>query len=37
LPLHGKLKNKISELSWQKIEKLPTQHCLIGGDVNNTH
>jgi len=37
LPLHGKLKNKISDLSWQKIEKLPTQQCLIGGDVNNTH
>jgi len=37
LPLHGKLKNKIQDLSWQKIEKLPTQQCLISGDVNNTH
>jgi 2-amino-4-hydroxy-6-hydroxymethyldihydropteridine diphosphokinase len=37
LPLHGKLKHKIPDLSWQQIEKLPTQQCLIGGDVNNTH
>jgi len=36
LPLHGKLKNKIPNLSWQKIEKLQAQHCLISGDINHS-
>ncbi len=37
IPLHGKLKNKIPNLTWQIIEKLPTQQCLMSGDANNTH
>jgi 2-amino-4-hydroxy-6-hydroxymethyldihydropteridine diphosphokinase len=37
LPLHGKLRNKLPELSWQKIEILQNQHCMKSGDSNNTH
>lgn len=37
LALHGKLKDRLPALSWQKIEKLQNLHCLIGGDVNNSH
>lgn len=36
LPLHGKLKNKVHNLSWQKIEKLQAQHCLMNGDLNHS-
>jgi 2-amino-4-hydroxy-6-hydroxymethyldihydropteridine diphosphokinase len=37
LPLFGKLKNRLPDLSWQKIEKLQMQHCPKGGESNNTH
>ena len=37
LPNHGKLKNKVPDLSWQKIEKLHHHHCLVSGDVLNSH
>jgi 2-amino-4-hydroxy-6-hydroxymethyldihydropteridine diphosphokinase len=37
LPHIGKLKDKIPELSWQKIEKLQHHHCLMSGDILNQH
>jgi 2-amino-4-hydroxy-6-hydroxymethyldihydropteridine diphosphokinase len=37
LPKHGKLKDKLPDLSWQKIEKLQNQHCPMGLDSKNTH
>lgn len=30
LPNHGKLKNRLPDLSWQKIEKLPYMQCPMG-------
>jgi 2-amino-4-hydroxy-6-hydroxymethyldihydropteridine diphosphokinase len=37
LPNQGKLKDKIPELSWQKIEKLQNHHCILNGDILNSH
>jgi 2-amino-4-hydroxy-6-hydroxymethyldihydropteridine diphosphokinase len=37
LPRFGKLKNHLTDLSWQKIEKLQMQLCPKSGDSNNTH
>jgi 2-amino-4-hydroxy-6-hydroxymethyldihydropteridine diphosphokinase len=37
LPNHGKLKEKLPDLSWQKIEKLQNHQCPMGIDPKNTH
>jgi 2-amino-4-hydroxy-6-hydroxymethyldihydropteridine diphosphokinase len=37
LPNHGKLKNKLPELSWQKIEKLANKYCPNSIGTNKAH
>ncbi|WP_108648515.1 2-amino-4-hydroxy-6-hydroxymethyldihydropteridine diphosphokinase [Polynucleobacter rarus] len=37
LPNHGKLKDKLPDLSWQKIEKLPNKYCPNSMGSNLSH
>ncbi len=37
IPPYGKLKDRLPDLSWQKIEKLQNQQCPLGGESNNPH
>lgn len=37
IPKFGKLKEKVPELRWQKIELLPNLNCPLNGDFKNAH
>jgi 2-amino-4-hydroxy-6-hydroxymethyldihydropteridine diphosphokinase len=37
LPQYGKLKEKLPDLSWQKIERLQNHYCPNSKNLNKSH